>query len=72
MGQVTVNSLINDLMVAKAKGYGNHVIAISDDNEGNGYHGLFFGVLTDIDKDILSMVSDSNHNADGSNLIILG
>jgi hypothetical protein len=54
------------------KGDGNRMIVISDDNEGNGYHGLFFGfttIATD-EKDFFP-ISDSV-SEDINKIIILG
>ena len=41
--QMTVNDLFELCKEAIRKGYGNKNIVLSDDNEGNGYHGMFYG-----------------------------
>ncbi|MEE3344923.1 MAG: hypothetical protein VZS44_12570 [Bacilli bacterium] len=48
---LTVNELLELCEEQKAKGNGNKKIYISRDDEGNGYHGLYFG-FTDTEKDI--------------------
>jgi hypothetical protein len=57
-----------------ANGNGNRMIVISDDNEGNGFHGLFYGFtpLEEKDKDIYAdYIYDSVSN-DMNEIIILG
>ena len=49
---LTVNELIEELLSAKARGLGNRKILLSDDDEGNGYHKMFFSV-TEITDDLL-------------------
>lgn len=41
--QITVSQLARLCRIEVNKGNGDKKIVISDDNEGNGYHGLFFG-----------------------------
>lgn len=55
-----------------ALGNGNRMIVISDDNEGNGFHGLFYG-FTPINKgeENLFNISDSV-SEDINEIIILG
>ena len=48
MGALTVNQLIKELQKAKESGLGEKKILISEDDEGNGYHELFFGVTTNV------------------------
>ena len=47
---ITVKELYDHLADVIEKGYGNKHILISTDEEGNGYHPLFFGVTTDYDQ----------------------
>lgn len=42
MKQLTINDLKKACDVAIKEGLGNRIIVISDDTEGNGYHGLFY------------------------------
>lgn len=49
MGQLTIERLKEICDKYIKKGYGDRKIVISDDNEGNGFHGLFYG-FTVIEK----------------------
>lgn len=42
MKQLTINELLKFCQQQVKKGNGNKKIVISDDNEGNDYHGLFY------------------------------
>ena len=42
MGPITVNQLLRNLTELKAKGYGNAPIFVTDDEECNGYHALWY------------------------------
>ena len=48
MGQITIEQLRDMCDKEIAAGKGDRAIVISDDNEGNGYHGLFYG-FSDVD-----------------------
>lgn len=52
--QITVQELLNLCINEVKKGNGDKAIVISDDNEGNGFHGLFFGFskASDFEEDI--------------------
>lgn len=73
MKQLTLKELLNLIALAIKEGNGDKKVIISNDNEGNGYHGLFYGV-TEIDGEmadaIKGLVEDSD--TDLNNLIILG
>ena len=43
MKQLTVNDLLALCKQAVKEGHGSRKIVISDDNEGNAYHGMFYG-----------------------------
>jgi hypothetical protein len=47
MAQMTVKELYLELTEEIKKGNGNKCIVIADDNEGNSYHGMFYGVTSD-------------------------
>ena len=53
-------------------GNGNRMIVISDDNEGNGFHGLFFGFTTidKSEKDGFPIYDSVSENVD--EIIVLG
>ena len=70
MEQITVEMLFKLCMKAMNNGHGKKNIVISDDNEGNGYHGLFYG-FTPVDEEMEFDIYDSQtHSADDT--IILG
>lgn len=50
------------------KGNGNKKILISDDEEGNGYHGLFYSFLDDFNQ----VGSELDEEYKNDNYIILG
>ena len=47
MAGLTINQLLEECEKAKSKGFGNKKILISRDDEGNGFHTLFYGFLLD-------------------------
>lgn len=74
MEQVTVKKLAAHLIALVATGHGDKLIVISDDNEGNGYHGLV--CLTDSHQDehpdeYKYLIRDTT-TGDLSKLVILG
>lgn len=70
MKQVTVKELYLYCAAQIKKGNGDKNIVISDDNEGNGYHGLFYG-FTDVDESFSEEIYDSKTHLP-SDTIILG
>ena len=72
MKQLTINELLELCKQQVKKGNGNKQIVISDDNEGNGYHGLFYA-FTEIEEEEKEyyQVYDSETN-DIKKIIILG
>lgn len=68
--QMTVIQLLQLCQQEVQNGNGNKVIVISDDNEGNGYHGLFYGFTEDV-TDFADDIYDSCDKS-GKNTIILG
>lgn len=69
MDQMTVKALLEICKEQIAKGNGNKMIVISDDNEGNGYHGLFYG-FTPADE-FVDCVYDSK-STKPDEIIVLG
>ena len=69
MKQMKVKDLYELCKKEIDKGNGNKNIVISDDSEGNGYHGLFYGFTDakDFEDDIYDSVTTSNDKT-----IILG
>ena len=68
--QMTVIRLLQLCQQEVQNGNGNKVIVISDDNEGNGYHGLFYGFTKDV-SGFVDYIYDSCDES-GKNTIILG
>ena len=73
MTQLTIRDLKRFVDEQMKKGNGDKFIVISDDNEGNGYHGLFFAILDDPKeiKDFTDMIYDSVSD-DPNEIVILG
>lgn len=76
MKQMTVLRLFNALQKEIAKGNGDKLVVISDDVEGNGYHGLWFGVTSNVAEiaeclDVSNGVSDSETD-EPERIVILG
>ncbi len=70
--QLTVKNLCDLCFQELAKGNGNKKVVISDDNEGNGFHGLFYGFtqITEEEKEFYPFYDSQEE--DISNLIFLG
>ena len=76
MEQITVKDLYRDLAILMKQGRGDDYIVVADDEEGNGYHGIFFSV-TDNPKDIRECIEFSNGlygsvTDDPNKIIIIG
>ena len=78
MQQMTVKGLLDHLkgLVKKHPEVADKFIVVGDDNEGNGFHGMFFGITYDEKtvKDCIEFsngVSDSCYD-DPKELVILG
>jgi hypothetical protein len=71
---MTIKELARFCVEQLGKGNGDKKIVISDDNEGNGYHGLFYG-FTEISKQEYASgafpIYDSQED-DPDKIIILG
>ena len=68
--QITVKELLKLCQQAIKDGHGDKNIVLSDDNEGNGYHGMFNG-FTEVDDDFSDDIYDSKTNS-SEDTIILG
>ena len=54
------------------KGNADKIIVISDDNEGNGFHGLFYGfTIIEVKEKHYYSINDS-HSDDVEKIVILG
>lgn len=59
MSQLTVKELYTILYKEMTKGNGDKKIVVADDNEGNAFHGLFYGITSE-PNDIKETVENSN------------
>ena len=76
MQQITVKVLYDLIQGEIKKGNGDKLIVLSDDNEGNGYHGMYFG-FTSSPKAVKENIEASNgvYDSDSDNpkeIVILG
>ena len=69
MEQMTVKALMEICKEQIEKGNGDKMIVVSDDNEGNGYHGLFYGFTPA--EEFVDYVFDSR-STDPDKIIVLG
>lgn len=68
--QVTVREMCEQLKKAVADGHGDKYLITANDNEGNGFHGVFFH-YSPAEEGIEDLISDSQVT-DISKLIIIG
>lgn len=69
MDQLTVKELCLICAQAIHDGHGDKNIVISDDNEGNGYHGLFYG-FTPVSQDFVDDIYDSKTTSPEDTIIL--
>ena len=69
MKQITVADLYEICKRRIKEGHGDKNIVISDDNEGNGYHGMFYG-FTLVDKYTKELIYDSQTNSTIDTIIL--
>jgi len=67
---ITVNQLLELCEEEKAKGNGNKRIFISMDDEGNAFHGLFYGFTSK--EETIKNYHDSGCIDEVENVILLG
>ena len=80
MKQLTVYELYNCLARAIKEGYGDKKVIVADDNEGNSYHGMYYGltykedeVANCLDEEILgATVYDLEEDTNIDELVIIG
>lgn len=72
--QVTVKHLFLLCQQQLAKGNGDKLIVVADDNEGNGYHGMFHGFTEITDDNFEDFVDDiyDSQSDNAKEIIILG
>ena len=61
---ITVNQLLKNLQELKKKGYGDASIFITDDEEANGYHGLWYVGCPATELEDREYVEESNYDLD--------
>lgn len=76
MKQLTVKQLYALLIEEITKGNGDKKIVVADDNEGNSFHGLFYGITSE-PNDIKENIENSNgiydsQEKDLNKIVILG
>lgn len=74
MNQIKLKDLYKDCKKLMEAGHGEKSLILSDDNEGNGYHGMFF-TLTVINKDNKNDFSGliyDNNEPNLENMIVVG
>ena len=69
MSQMTVFDLYNECIRQVSRGNGDKKVVISDDNEGNSFHGLFFG-FTKWSEDFKDYIYDSTANSNDDTIIL--
>ena len=69
MEQLTIKQLYELCRMEIATGNGNKHIVISDDSEGNGYQGLFYG-FSPCDEYFAEQISDSNYYSEKDTIIL--
>lgn len=72
MAQFTVETLLAECQEQIKKGNGKKNIVLSDDNEGNGYHGMFYGFteLTAENREDFDNIYDSRTNSPDDTIIL--
>lgn len=71
MKQMTVNDLLRSCKEMVAQGYGDRKIVVADDEEGNGFHGLFYSFTVENLEDYQDMIYESL-STDPNEIVILG
>lgn len=69
MKPITVNDLYEMCDIEIKCGFGDKVILISDDDEGNGFHTLFYGFTTNGFRHMSNLFHDRNNPDD---VVLLG
>lgn len=74
MQQIKLKELYAVCKKLMKEGHGNKTLVLSDDNEGNGYHGMFFTltVITPDNKSAFAGMVSDNQEPNLENMIIVG
>lgn len=64
MNAITIDGLIKMLKAESDKGHGDYVVFVTDDEEGNGYHALWYEGETpaEMDEEQREYVEELNHD----------
>lgn len=76
MVQMTVKKLYNELKELVEQGMGSKLVVVTDDNEGNAYHGIYYSCTSD-PKKVKVNIEASNGLYDSQetnydNIVIIG
>lgn len=76
MEQMTVKQLFNELSSLMLQGMGDKKIIVADDNEGNSFHGIYYGCIGS-PKKVYALVKASSglydsQEKDINNIVIIG
>jgi len=76
MIQMTVEKLYEELKELMTKGMGDKKLVIADDDEGNGYHGMYYSCTSD-PKEVKANIEASNglydsQETDYKHIVIVG
>lgn len=69
MDQLTVKELLKYCQAEIQKGNGDKHIVVSDDNEGNGFHGLFYA-FTNCTEEYQDEIYDSRYSNEKDTIIL--
>ncbi len=74
MDQIKLKELYQECKKLMEQGHGEKSLVVSDDNEGNGYHGMFFTltVITPENVDDYSGLIGDNAEPNIHNIIVVG
>ncbi len=74
MDQIKLKELYQECKKLMEQGHGEKSLVVSDDNEGNGYHGMFFTltVITPENVDDFSGLIGDNAEPNIHNIIVVG
>ena len=73
MGQIKLKDLYQSCKEQMEAGNGEKSLILSDDNEGNGYHGMFFTLTVITPENVDGFVGLIGDNADNiHNIIVVG
>ena len=73
MRALTVGMLLNECLNASARGLSDKIVLISDDDEGNGYHTLAYGITygkEDVEE--FAKMGLFHDNNDPNGVVLLG